>query len=490
MIKYNYIIEGNDLMGIIKAAINSVSGNLADQWLETIEPNKIDNTVLATYGILVRKNDRRNSNKKKTEDIISNGSIIHVPENTFMLLTDGGKIISATDEAGYYQVDNSRAPSIFFTSNEKTLEGYNNTNLGEINRPGGIKNSFKDSFERLKFGGTSPQKQKVVYINKMEIPNIRFGTRNPVPYTDRVLVPGRPVPCKITSFGTYSIKISDPILFYSEVLNKTGNQDFSIDNIAEQYINEFLMAYQTALASLSLDRVMVSDIPIKTMELGTYMADALDNQWLNQRGFYIQSVGIAGINYDEQTDKLLAQYGSDSILLDPNARAARMAGGIAAGLEAAGSNEGGSMMGFAGIGMGINASGGLSNVLNPKTQETTTSPMWTCSCGNQNNLNSNFCSQCGSQKPNKDTSWTCSCGNQNTGKFCSKCGNKKPENHNWVCSCGKENTGKFCSNCGLQKPEIKSKYKCSNCGFSPEDPTNPPKFCPSCGDPFNSLDKL
>lgn len=457
-------------MGLIQAVAGTIGGTLADQWLETIEPAKIDNTVIATYGVTVnnRKN-ARGSNKKGTEDVISNGSIIHVPENVFMLLVDGGKIISATDQAGYYQVDNSRAPSIFFKSDEDVaLPGYNNTERNAIQRPGGIVNTLKDSWERFKFGGTTPLKQRVVYINKQELPGIRFGTKNPVPYTDRVLVPGRPVPCKVTSFGTYSIKVSDPLLFYSEVCNKTDNVNFVTDNLAEQYINEFLMAYTTALASLSLDQVMVSDIPIKTMELGKYMADVLDKEWLSKRGFYIQSVGIGGISFDEQTNKLLERYANDSILLDPNARAARMTAGMAAGLESAGSNQGGAMMGFAGMAMGLNAAqatGTMPYQQQPAPQAptqtvgvaATAGVGWTCaSCGQQMVQDSKFCSNCGSKKPEQQsTGWKCSCGNDNAG-------------------------GKFCSNCGKKKPE---NIQCKKCGKEYNTDV-PPKFCSECGEPF------
>lgn len=497
-------------MGIIKAGVGAISGGLADQWLETIEPDQINNSTLASFGVKVRKDDKRSSNRKGTQDVISNGSVIHVPENTFMLLVDGGKIISATDEPGYYQVDNSRAPSLFFKSaGDSTVEGYGNTGEGSIKRPGGFVNTIKDSWERLKFGGTTPVKQTVIYINKQEIPDIRFGTKNPVPYTDRVLVPGRPVPCKITSFGTYSIKISDPILFYSEVCNKTEKDNLEVHELAEQYINEFLMAYQTALANLSKDMIMVSEIPMKTFELGQYMADTLDDEWLAKRGFYIQSVGIAGINYDEKTDKLLDKYGNDSILLDPNARAARMTAGIAAGMEAAGSNEGGAFMGFAGMGMGMNAAGNMGGVMNPQTgaqgggmqgqpQQSQVhggvaggQPGWTCSCGHTNAPNAAFCGGCGSKKPTpqQEGGWTCSCGASNTGAFCSECGSKKPAaDGSWECSCGATNTGKFCSSCGTKKPE-EATFKCNKCGWEPEDPKNPPKFCPSCGDPFDMTDR-
>lgn len=470
-------------MGIIQAAAGAIGGTLADQWLETVEPAQINNTTLATYGVLVRKNDRRNSNRKRTEDVISNGSIIHVPENVFMLLVDGGKVIAATDEPGYYRVDNSAAPSIFFKAPEGvTTEGYSNTDDHGINRPGGFMNTLKDSWERFKFGGTTPLKQRVIYINKQEIPDIRFGTRNPVSYTDRVLVPGRVVPCKITSFGTYSIKIADPLLFYHEVANKTGNNNITTSEMAEQYINEFLMAYTTALSSLSADNVLVSDIPMKTMELGQYMAEVLDKEWLSKRGFFIHSVGIAGISFDEKTDQLLERYAHDSILFDPTARSARMTGAIASGLESAGENEGGAMLGFAGMAMGMNAAGSMGVMPgqqqpSPQQQQNPSVPPppksglgkgtgWTCTdCGNQMPEGTAFCGKCGSKKPveevksNKDE-WVCSCGSQNSGgKFCPQCGEKRPEDKKWVCSCGNETESPFCSQCGNKKPSNESEEK-------------------------------
>ena len=55
-------------------------------------------------------------------------------------------------------------------------------------------------------------------------------------------------------------------------------------------------------------------------------------------------------------------------------------------------------------------------------------------------------------------------------------------------TCGKVNKGKFCAECGTKKPEAALRYKCSQCGWEPEDPAHPPKFCPECGHPFNEED--
>ena len=84
--------------------------------------------------------------------------------------------------------------------------------------------------------------------------------------------------------------------------------------------------------------------------------------------------------------------------------------------------------------------------------------------------------------------WKCACGTVSTGKFCTECGASKPVQGGWKCTCGAVNTGKFCSECGSKKPAGVPQYKCDKCGWQPEDPTKAPKFCPECGDPFDSGD--
>ena len=71
-------------MGIIKAIGQAIGGTLADQWLEVIEADDMSDKTVFTSGVLIRKGQ----NTKGTGNTVSNGSIIHVYDNQFMMLVD------------------------------------------------------------------------------------------------------------------------------------------------------------------------------------------------------------------------------------------------------------------------------------------------------------------------------------------------------------------------------------------------------------------
>ncbi|MDR0904525.1 MAG: SPFH domain-containing protein [Ruminococcus sp.] len=399
-------------MGIIKAIGSSVKGALADSWLETIEPDSMGDMTVMTKGVAVRKGQ----NKKGDTGLISNGSVIHVYPNMMMLLLDGGRVVDYSSEEGYYQVALSSAPSLFAG------------NLGSD-----IADSLKDTFERIKFGGVPSGKQMAIYINLQEIKGIKFGTKNPVNYFDNFYN----AELFLRAFGTYSIRITDPLKFYAEAIPKNANK-VEISDINTQYMAEFLDAFASSINKMSMEGTRISFVQSKGRELSKYMADALDEEWRGLRGMEVCSVGIESISYDEGSQKLINMRNETAMMADPSLMNAYMQKSVADGIKAAGGNAGGAAIGFMGFNAAQSAGAGI---LGAMPQQPAQAPAQ-------------------AQAQQAPGGWTCSCGTYNTGNFCQGCGNKKPApaaanaDGKWFCSeCGTPNTGKFCQNCGNKKAE-------------------------------------
>ncbi len=412
-------------MGIIKAAINAVTGALADTWLEVIESAPMGNNDVIVPGQAVDQKGR-SQNKKGGENLVSNGSIIHVLDNQFMILVDGGKIVDYTATAGYYKVDNSALPSLF------------NGQFGD---------SIKESFSRIKYGGISSTSQRVFFLNLQEIRGIKFGTQNPVQYFDNFYESE----LFMRLHGTYSIKITDPFKFYMEVIPReviTNNQKFTfaMPDI-QQFNDEFVSELGTAFNQYSADGFRVSHIASKTKEMGKYMADALDEDWNQLRGFQVTSVGMQPPAYDEESQKIVTERSKMasqvSYLKDAANQQAYMAKSVGEGISGAGNNPGGAAIGFMGMNMAQNMGAGVMGnyMQNPQY-------------GNQQQYAQP--QQQPQQAPQQAT----------------------PAQGGWTCECGATNQGKFCSECGKAKPEAPKKRFCTNCGAELSPTT---KFCPECG---------
>ena len=265
---------------------------MADQWLEAVEPDDMGDKTVFVRGVQVRRG--KGSNTKGSSDLVSNGSVIHVYPNQFMMLVDGGKVVDYAAEEGYYTIDHSSAPSMF------------NGQFGE---------ALKESFNRIRFGGITPGAQKVYYINLQEIKGIKFGTRNPINYFDNFYN----AELFLRAHGTYSIKVTDPLKFYAEVIPKNADK-VEIDSVNEQYLSEFLEAFQTSVNQMSADGTRISFVTSKSRELGRYMADTLDEEWNKLRGMEIQAVGIASITYNEESQNLINLRNKGAMMGDPGIR--------------------------------------------------------------------------------------------------------------------------------------------------------------------------
>lgn len=446
-------------MGLLKAGIGALSGALADSWRDYFFCDAMDATTLAVQG--TKKVGGKSSNTKGSDNVISNGSIINVNEGQCALIVDNGKVAEVCAEPGEFVFDSSSEPSIFYGD------------LGDS-----ILETFKSIGKRFAFGGSAPVDQRVYFFNTKEIMNNLYGTATPIPFrvVDKNI--GLDVDVSLRCNGQYTYRISNPVLFYTNVCgNFTGK--YSKTNLDATMKGEIVSALQPALGKFADEGIRPSALPAHASAICDALNTQLSEKWGNLRGITIASFSMNPPSLPAEDQEMIKNLQRTAVMRDPGMAAAHLTMAQGDAMKTAAGNAGGAMMGFMGMNMaqqqgGINA-GNLYNMAAQNAamaaqQQAAAAAAPAPTAGNR-------------------TSWKCSCGTENTTNFCANCGGKKPEKGgSWACSCGSENQGKFCTNCGKPKPAGVPQYKCDKCGWQPEDPTNPPKFCPECGDPFDADD--
>lgn len=441
-------------MGLLKAGVGALTGVLEDQWREYFYCEALSSDVLVTKGI--KRTSKRGSNKGN-DNIISNGSIIAINEGQCMMIVEQGKVVEFSSEAGEYVYDTSTEPSIMYGSD-----------LSQ-----GIIETFKQIGKRFTFGGEPAKDQRVYYFNKKEIVGNKYGTPAPIPFRviDRNI--GLDIDIAIRCHGEYSYRIIDPLLFYTNVCGNV-EREFTREAIDSQLKSELMTALQPAFAQISASGVRYSEIPAHTVALADALNKVLSEKWLATRGLAVVSFGISTLKASEEDEAMIKQLQRNAVMRDPGMAAAHLTGAQAEAMIAAANNDGGAMAGFMGMNMAAQAGGVNAGQLYQMNEQNKQAQMAQAALQNQS--------------AKALGTWTCACGHDNTGKFCSNCGAAKPVEEGWTCTCGAVNKGKFCSECGSKKPAGALLYACDKCGWAPEDPANPPKFCPECGDVFDEKD--
>ena len=469
-------------MGLIKAAMGAAGGVMADQWKEYFYCESIPVDVLVRKG--QKRTSGRSSNAKGSQNVITNGSIVAVADGQCMCIVENGKVVDVCAVPGEFVYDTSIAPSLF------------TGDLGDS-----IKNTFSQIGKRFTFGGEAAQDQRVYYFNTKEIIGNKYGTPSPIPFRVVDERAGIDMDISIRCFGEYSYRLTDPILFYTNVCGNV-EEEYRREEIDSQLKSELLTALQPAFAKISDMGIRYSALPGHTTEIRDALSEVLSSEWALSRGIEIWKFGVSSVKASEEDEAMLKELQRNAAFMDPTRAAAFMVGSQGDAMKTAAGNTAGAAVGFMGMGMAGGMMGGGMNAQNlyamgqqQQMQQQMQQPApaapagWTCSCGQTGNQGK-FCQSCGQPKPAPQAAgaWVCSCGASNTGKFCQSCGKPRPSDDGWTCSCGAVNKGKFCQSCGKPKPAGVPQYRCDKCGWEPEKGTKPPKFCPECGDPFDDGD--
>ena len=424
-------------MGLIKAALSAAGSVLGDQWKEYFYCDSLSPDILVAKG---QKKTRSGSSNTSTDNIITNGSVIAVNNGQCMIIVDDGKVVELCAEPGQYTYDKGTAPSLFDG-------GSLAVNIQEV---------FFEIKKRFTFGGDTGKDQRIYYFNVKEITGNKYGTPSPIPFRVVDNNIGLDVDISIKCFGSYSYKITNPVLFYTNVCGNVSSV-YNRSEIDAQLKTELMTALQPAFAKISEMGIRYSSLPAHTQEIADALNEVLSKKWGDLRGLQVVSFGVSNVSASEEDAAMIKEMQRNGALRNPAMAAAHLTGAQASAMQAAANNSGGAALGFMGMNMAAQAgganAGNLFNVAQQQqaayqAQQQNQTPTWKCSsCGHDGNKG-NFCAECGKPKPAPVGEWKCECGAVNKGKFCSECGKPKPASDEWTCSCGAVNKGRFCAECG------------------------------------------
>ena len=307
-------------MGLIKAAAGAIGSTLKDQWKEAIRCEDMDTDVL------MRKVTTENG-------VISNKSTIIVAPGQCAVIYDNGRIIDATAEDGVYTFDTSSTPSFF---------------AGQF---GAV---FKEMWQRFTYNGATAKQQAVFFFNIKEIMGNKFGTPQPVDYSDwSHPIPNQmtgellPMRVEVTCFGNYTFKIANPALFMSEI---AGTADvYRKDVLVEQMRSEVVEAFTNLLNELGEEnKVPVLSLRSKTDEIKQLMAERVVDEPIRRRGIQLVNFVVMSVKLDEDSQNKVDKYelSSNSFM-----QQGALVDAYSSAVKDAANNANGAANGFMGIGM-------------------------------------------------------------------------------------------------------------------------------------------
>ena len=143
-------------------------------------------------------------------------------------------------------------------------------------------------------GFKSPFKSEIYYVNTTRFNDLKWGTKNPIMLRDPEFGPTR-----IRAYGTYSVRVTDPAKFLTEIVGTDG--EFTMDEISYQVRNIIVQEFSRVIAASGIP---VLDMAANTADLGKLIAGAIADT-VAAYGISIPELYIENISLPPAVEKAL-----------------------------------------------------------------------------------------------------------------------------------------------------------------------------------------
>jgi membrane protease subunit (stomatin/prohibitin family) len=301
----------------------------------------------------------------------------------------------------------------------------------------------------LPFGGTSPFQASVVYVARHTFQDMKWGTKEPIPFRDSELYMVR-----LRAFGKYSFRVADPTLFVNSIVGTRGL--VSTQQLGE-YLRDIVVSRLNDLLGENLKTVF--DLPAYYDELAAGVKARVADDFSKQ-GLELVDMLISAITPPEEVQKKIDERASMSALGDMNRYMQYKA---AESMPDAAKQPGGAAGTGMGLGMGFGFGQVMANAFSGGQgqqqgqqgggqQGGAQAQMIPCpKCGTPTPSGSKFCNNCGAnvqQQAATQTCPNCQAQVQAGAKFCNNCGQSLEPKACKNCNTPIPAGSKFCGNCG------------------------------------------
>jgi membrane protease subunit (stomatin/prohibitin family) len=276
----------------------------------------------------------------------------------------------------------------------------------------------------IPFGGQTPFKAEVYFVNLKEFLDQKWGTPEPIALRDKELGLVR-----LRAFGAYSMQVADPALFVNKIVGTQGIYETS-------RISDFL---RSVIVSRLIDLMgetstSLFDLPRMYDEIGAGVKVKTQDDFANV-GIALKTIYVTSVSPTEETAKAIDERAAMGAIGDMKAyiqfKAARAMGDAAVAGGEAGSLAGAGVGLGAGVGIGAAMAGAITQAMQGGQQPAAGQPAASAAgtvvcgkCGTANPAGAKFCNNCGSQIAGSPKCAQCGFENAAGAKFCNNCGTK------------------------------------------------------------------